>query len=135
MDFDHSAKAAALRDRLEAFMDEHMYPNEPRFFSESMELGPWAVWPVVEELKPKAQAAGLWNLFLPAVHPRRRADEPRVRAAVRDHGPLALRARGLQLLRARHRQHGGAGALRHARAAEAAGSSRCWTARSARPSR
>ena len=54
-----------LRQRLEAFMDEHVYPNEARFFRESMELGPWAVWPVVEELKPLAREAGLWNLFLP----------------------------------------------------------------------
>ena len=46
-------------------MDEHVYPNEARFFRESMELGPWAVWPVVEELKPLAREAGLWNLFLP----------------------------------------------------------------------
>ena len=46
-------------------MDEHIYPNEDRFFRESMELGPWAVWPVIEELKPLARRAGLWNLFLP----------------------------------------------------------------------
>src|SRR5207342_715283 len=46
-------------------MDGHVYPNEERFFRESMELGPWAVWPVVEELKPLARDAGLWNLFLP----------------------------------------------------------------------
>jgi acyl-CoA dehydrogenase len=65
MDFDENTKTRELRDRLEAFMDEYVYPNEDRFFSESMELGPWAVWPVVEELKPLARQAGLWNLFLP----------------------------------------------------------------------
>src|SRR5688572_31326938 len=65
MDFDENARTIALRQRLEAFMDEHVYPNEARFFRESMELGPWAVWPVVEELKPLAREAGLWNLFLP----------------------------------------------------------------------
>jgi acyl-CoA dehydrogenase len=64
MDFEESARTRELRERLEAFMDEHVYPNEDRFFSESMELGPWAVWPVVEELKPLAREAGLWNLFL-----------------------------------------------------------------------
>jgi hypothetical protein len=47
---------------------------------------------------------------------RRRADEPGIRAAVRDHGPLAADGRGHELLGARHRQHGGAGTLRHARA-------------------
>ena len=51
--------------------------------------------------------------------PRRRAHEPRVRAAGRDHGPRADRRRGVQLLGARHRQHGGAARLRHARAAGA----------------
>ena len=44
MDFEHSAKALALRDRLEAFMEENIYPNEARFFAESMDLGPWRVW-------------------------------------------------------------------------------------------
>jgi acyl-CoA dehydrogenase len=65
MVFGESERTADLRRRLEAFMDERIYPNEERFFTESMELGPWAVWPVVEELKPLARAAGLWNLFLP----------------------------------------------------------------------
>jgi acyl-CoA dehydrogenase len=66
MDFDESARTRELREQLEPFMVEHIYPNEGRFFQESMELGPWAVWPVVEELKPIARRAGLWNLFLPA---------------------------------------------------------------------
>jgi acyl-CoA dehydrogenase len=65
MNFDESDQTRELRGRLEAFMDEHVYPNEARFFRESTELGPWAVWPVVEELKPLAREAGLWNLFLP----------------------------------------------------------------------
>ena len=57
MDFDESQRTRELRERLQAFMDEHVYPNEARFFRESMELGPWAVWPVVEELKPLARDA------------------------------------------------------------------------------
>jgi len=61
-----SPRTAALKTRLEAFMDEHIYPSEARFFEESEKGGPWAVQPVIEELKPKARAAGLWNLFLPA---------------------------------------------------------------------
>lgn len=65
MDLSENERTRDLRVRVEAFMDEHVYPNEERFFRESMELGPWAVWPVVEELKPLAREQGLWNLFLP----------------------------------------------------------------------
>jgi acyl-CoA dehydrogenase len=65
MDFDHSPKVTALKARLEAFMDQHIYPNEARFLQETAELGPWKVMPVVETLKAAAKAAGLWNLFLP----------------------------------------------------------------------
>jgi acyl-CoA dehydrogenase len=60
-----SEKTRQLQVRLLAFMDEQIYPNEERFYRESEDLGPWKVQPVVEELKPKARAAGLWNLFLP----------------------------------------------------------------------
>ena len=60
-----SQRVRELEERLLAFMDEHIYPNEARYYQESEELGPWAVQPVVEELKPKAREAGLWNLFLP----------------------------------------------------------------------
>jgi acyl-CoA dehydrogenase len=61
-----SDKAQALRTRLLAFMDEHIYPNEARYWKETEEGGPWSVTQVIEELKPKAREAGLWNLFLPA---------------------------------------------------------------------
>lgn len=62
---DHSPRLTEIKARLEAFMDAHIYPNEERYYRESEELGPWKVQPVVEELKPLARAAGLWNLFLP----------------------------------------------------------------------
>jgi acyl-CoA dehydrogenase len=62
--FELSARARDIKVRLEAFMDSHIYPNEDRFFRESEDGGAWAVQPVVEELKPKAKAAGLWNLFM-----------------------------------------------------------------------
>jgi len=60
-----SAKVQDLQKRLNSFMEEHIYPNEERYYKESNEGGPWAVQPVVEELKVKAKAIGLWNLFLP----------------------------------------------------------------------
>jgi len=66
MFYEKSDKVLALKSRLEGFMDRHVYPNEARFYGEAEELGPWKVYPVVEELKPLAQNEGLWNLFLPA---------------------------------------------------------------------
>jgi alkylation response protein AidB-like acyl-CoA dehydrogenase len=52
--------------KLNAFMATHIYPNERRYYLEAERLGPWAAYPVIEELKPLAREAGLWNLFLPA---------------------------------------------------------------------
>ena len=71
MFFDTSSKVTDLQQRLTAFMEQHIYPNERRYFDEAEQLGPWKVFPVIEELKPLAKAAGLWNLFLPpsADHP------------------------------------------------------------------
>jgi acyl-CoA dehydrogenase len=60
------ARSNDIAVRLKAFMADHIYPNERRYFLEAERMGPWAVYPVVEELKPLAKAAGLWNLFLPA---------------------------------------------------------------------
>jgi len=62
---DKTPRVRDLEARLLAFMDAHIYPNEARFFREAEELGPFATYPVMAELKPKARAAGLWNLFLP----------------------------------------------------------------------
>jgi acyl-CoA dehydrogenase len=58
-------KVQDLQQRLAAFMEAHIYPNEKRLYQEAEEFGPWKVYPVVEELKPLAKAKGLWNLFLP----------------------------------------------------------------------
>lgn len=60
-----TTRTMELKEKLLAFMEEHIYPNEPRYYQESEELGPWTVQPVIEELKPLARAAGIWNLFLP----------------------------------------------------------------------
>lgn len=63
MNFEFSDKVKDLQRRLTAFMDEHIYPNERRYEQE-IERDRWAPSRIVEELKPKARAAGLWNLFL-----------------------------------------------------------------------
>jgi acyl-CoA dehydrogenase len=62
---DKSARVLDLETRLKAFMDEHIYPSEARYFREAEELGPFSTYPVINDLKPLARAAGLWNLFLP----------------------------------------------------------------------
>ena len=66
MNFDFSPKVEDLRAKVGRFMDDHVYPNE-RTFEEQLASGPdrWQIPPILEELKDKAKAAGLWNLFLP----------------------------------------------------------------------
>ncbi|HKP11204.1 MAG TPA: acyl-CoA dehydrogenase family protein, partial [Blastocatellia bacterium] len=61
----YADKVQALRKRLLDFMDEHIYPNERRFYEEVNAGDRWQPTSVVEGLKEKARAAGLWNLFLP----------------------------------------------------------------------
>jgi acyl-CoA dehydrogenase len=68
MQFEHTDKVKALITRLEAFFEEHIYPNEQAvaaLVSSREGKARWEPIPLVEELKPKARAAGLWNLFLP----------------------------------------------------------------------
>ena len=65
MDFEHSATVKALQQRLQAFMDEYIYPNEQRYQGEVAAGDRWQPPAIIEELKRKARAAGLWNLFLP----------------------------------------------------------------------
>ncbi len=66
MDFSHNQKTAELIERLSTFMDEHIYPNEEAYRQQVAAMGDdWTPVPVIEALKPKAQEAGLWNLFLP----------------------------------------------------------------------
>ena len=69
MDFSYSPRTQELQAGLRRFMDEHIYPNEARYWQEIEEntrAGKrWTPLTLIEDLKPKAQAAGLWNLFLP----------------------------------------------------------------------
>jgi acyl-CoA dehydrogenase len=61
---DPTDKSRALRDRLIAFFDSHIYPNEQRYH-EMAEQARWQVPSILDDLKSKARAEGLWNLFLP----------------------------------------------------------------------
>jgi acyl-CoA dehydrogenase len=66
MNFDHTEKVLELRGQLEAFMDEHVYPNENTFHDQvEASEDRWSTPPIMEELKERARSAGLWNLFLP----------------------------------------------------------------------
>ena len=65
MAFEHSAKTRDLLGRLGAFMDEHVYPHESAYRDEVSRGDRWQPTRLVEELKARARAAGLWNLFLP----------------------------------------------------------------------
>ncbi|MBX5453273.1 MAG: acyl-CoA dehydrogenase family protein [Acidobacteriia bacterium] len=66
MDFAFSPKVMDLRERLLAFMDEHIYPNEKTYREQQAAAKDrWQPVPIVEQLKPLAREAGLWNLFLP----------------------------------------------------------------------
>ncbi|MBC5764641.1 acyl-CoA dehydrogenase family protein [Ramlibacter albus] len=69
MEFDYSPKVKDLQQRVQRFMDEHVYPNE-KAYKEELEANTqagkrWSPLQTIEKLKPKAKAAGLWNLFLP----------------------------------------------------------------------
>ena len=69
MDFAYSDKVQDLQRRVSAFMEEHVYPAEERFHAEIAENrrngNAWQPTQVMEELKAKAKADGLWNLWLP----------------------------------------------------------------------
>src|ERR1700686_3355511 len=65
MTFEASGKTKALAPQLTAFMNEHVYPNELLFRRQIAEGDRWQPARIIEDLKPKARAAGLWNLFLP----------------------------------------------------------------------
>jgi len=72
MDFEFSPKVKELQTKLTAFMERHVYRSENRYWEEAEENrakgNPWIPTRIVEELKPKARAEGLWNLWRPKAH-------------------------------------------------------------------
>ncbi len=65
MHFEYTDKVKVLQKKLLAFMDEYIYPNEKVYHQQINEGDRWQPTAIIDELKPKARAAGLWNLFLP----------------------------------------------------------------------
>ena len=71
MDFGFDAVTEDYRQRLLAFMDAHVYPNEARYYEQVSQLDDYWAWsrtPILRELQAKAREQGLWNLFLPGEH-------------------------------------------------------------------
>ena len=139
MDFSYSPKVEMLRERTQAFFDRIIAPNEARVEEVIARTGAAASRGrrsrLFEELKAEARAQGLWNLFLP------RSERAPQGLSNLEYAPLCeimgrvrVGAGSLQLLGARYRQHGSARALRQRSAEGSTGSSRCWPARSVRPS-
>jgi alkylation response protein AidB-like acyl-CoA dehydrogenase len=92
MQFDYSARSMEMLERLRAFMDAHIYPNEERYEREVMGGERWKVIEVIEELKPKAREAGLWNMFVPPTHggePVHHFDFPGTPLTNLEYAPLA----------------------------------------------
>jgi acyl-CoA dehydrogenase len=68
LNFEYSPKVQELRRQLIAFMAEHVYPNERKWTEHVTSERRWEPVPIIEALKPKARAAGLWNLWRPKSH-------------------------------------------------------------------
>ncbi len=75
MHFQHSEAAQAWIDRVSRFIDEHIQPAAETYEAQQKEGGRWKVIPVLEELKAKARAAGLWNMFMPPSHGAAHVDD------------------------------------------------------------
>ena len=62
--FQFSDKVRTLQERLTQFMDQHIYPLEPEYADHVAKAGGWTTPPIMDRLKAKARAEGLWNLFM-----------------------------------------------------------------------
>jgi alkylation response protein AidB-like acyl-CoA dehydrogenase len=65
MDFTFTARETEWRDRVRAFIESEVRPREAEYHAQQEEGERWKILPLIEELKDKAKAAGLWNLFMP----------------------------------------------------------------------
>ena len=127
MDFDLTERERFYRDRVRDFIETRIRPRNGDYKSQLADGDRWQPIPVIEELKPEAREAGLWNLFMPPGSALRHVDESfafegtqltnlEYALCAEEMGHLLWSSGGVQLLGARHRQYGGAAPLRHARA-------------------
>jgi alkylation response protein AidB-like acyl-CoA dehydrogenase len=109
MPFEYSEKSSQLQQRLSAFMQRNVYPNEAAYAEQLQQADDrFAPLPLMELLKQEAKAEGLWNLFVPETHAEfsehaRRALQSRLFSAGGDDGAGAVVGRGVQLQRAGYR--------------------------------
>src|SRR5437870_1327702 len=75
MDFSVGSGETEWRDRVRGFMDEHVRPRTTDYDAQQRQGDRWKVLPVVEELKKKARAERLWNLFMPPSHGAAHVDD------------------------------------------------------------
>jgi acyl-CoA dehydrogenase len=132
MDFAYSPRTQALQASVTAFMAEHVYPAEARYGQElaanTLAGKRWTPLPVIEALKVKARAAGLWNLFLPPS-----ADGASARATDRGAGLSNQEYAPLAELMGRVPWASEVFNCSAAPSISGAGSSRCWQERFAAP--
>src|SRR5215468_2938629 len=74
MNFEHSERTQQLMKQVQGFMDAHVLPHL-HTYEEQVAAAQWPVPQIIEELKVKARAAGLWNLFMPPWHGAEHVDE------------------------------------------------------------
>ena len=112
MDFDYSDKVKQLRAKLQSFMNDVVYPNEQTYHDQfEAQDDRWQTPQIIEDMKARRAMPACGTCSCRKAT-RRRAEQSRIRALVRDHGPLAYRTGSVQLCRPRHRQYGSAGPLR-----------------------
>ena len=136
MEFEYSKRTKMYMEQLTDFMNEHVYPNEQTFLDQLDRVATrWQLPPIMEELKAKASERGALEPLPARERARRRPDQSRVRAALRDHGPLARSRPRSSTARRPTPATWRSSCATAPRSRRSSGSSRCSTARSARPSR
>ena len=137
MEFEYSEKTKYALSKLEKFMDEHVYPNEETYHRQHESFGAdrWRIPPIIEELKEKAREAGLWNLFLPESQLGAGYTNLEYAPLCEVMGRVGFASEVFNCAAPDTGNMEVLVALRQRRRRSSAGSRRCWTGRSARPSR
>lgn len=85
MPYEFSEQGQHLQKEVRRFLDDHIYPNEERYYTEAAEVGPTGYPPIMDKLKAAARERGLWNLFLPELA----AGAPGTKLSNLDYAPIS----------------------------------------------